>query len=54
MTDQQEFRLNSLRVIGDIGGTNARFAVAEDGKYRHLKHVEVSQYASLHDALTDY
>jgi glucokinase len=54
MTVQQEFRVSSLRVIGDIGGTNARFAVAEDGKYSRLKHVEVSQYASLHDALTDY
>src|SRR6202044_1777641 len=47
-------RLGSLRVIGDIGGTNARFAIAEDGQYRELKHVEVSKFASLHDALTDY
>jgi glucokinase len=54
MADRWEFRLNSLRVIGDIGGTNARFAVAENGKYRRLRHVEVSHYASLHDALTDY
>jgi glucokinase len=46
--------LDSLRIIGDIGGTNARFAVAENGKYSNLKHVEVSKYASLHDALTDY
>jgi glucokinase len=46
--------LSGLRVIGDIGGTNARFAVAENGKYGELGHVEVSQYASLHDALTDY
>jgi glucokinase len=43
-----------LRIIGDIGGTNARFAVAENGKYGELSHVEVSKYASLHDALTDY
>jgi glucokinase len=47
-------RLGSLRVIGDIGGTNARFAIAEDGQYRELKHVEVSKFASLHDALIDY
>jgi glucokinase len=46
--------LNGLRVIGDIGGTNARFAVAESGKYRELLHVEVSKFGSLHDALTDY
>jgi glucokinase len=43
-----------LRIIGDIGGTNARFAVAENGKYGELSHVEVSKYASLHDALTNY
>ena len=46
--------MSSLRIIGDIGGTNARFAVAENGKYGELSHVEVSKYASLHDALTDY
>jgi glucokinase len=41
-------------LIGDIGGTNARFAIAEGGKYQQLKHVEVDRYPSLHDALTDY
>lgn len=41
-------------VIGDIGGTNARFAVAKNGKYGQLLHVEVGRYASLHDALTTY
>jgi glucokinase len=46
--------LDNLRVIGDIGGTNARFAVAERGKYRELLHVEVNKFGSLHDALTDY
>jgi glucokinase len=46
--------LSSLRVIGDIGGTNARFAVAENGQYGELRHVEVRKYPSLHDALTDY
>jgi glucokinase len=47
-------RLSGLRVIGDIGGTNARFAVAENGKYRDLRHVEVRKFASLHDALIEY
>jgi glucokinase len=51
---QQERPLSSLRIIGDIGGTNARFAVAENGRYGELSHVEVSKYASLHDALADY
>jgi glucokinase len=46
--------LSGLRIIGDIGGTNARFAVAENGQYGELRHVEVKKYASLHDALTDY
>lgn len=49
-----ERRLSDLRVIGDIGGTNARFAIAENGTYRDLAHVEVSRFATLHDALSDY
>jgi glucokinase len=44
----------ALRLIGDIGGTNARFAIAEDGKYRELQHVAVSRYATLQEALADY
>jgi glucokinase len=46
--------LGGRRIIGDIGGTNARFAIAEGGKYRELLHVEVARFGSLHDALTDY
>ena len=46
--------MSGLRVIGDIGGTNARFALAENGRYGELRHVEVKKYPSLHDALTDY
>jgi glucokinase len=46
--------LSGLRVIGDIGGTNARFALAENGQYGELRHVEVGRYPSLHAALTDY
>jgi len=44
----------ALRVIGDIGGTNARFAIAENGKYRELRHVAVSEYATLQEALSEY
>jgi glucokinase len=51
---KMEPALNALRLIGDIGGTNARFAIAQDGKYGQLKHVETEQYPSLHDALADY
>jgi glucokinase len=46
--------LDGRRIIGDIGGTNARFAISEGGKYRELTHVEVARFGSLHDALTDY
>ena len=49
-----ELAVSELRLIGDIGGTNARFAIAESGTYRELKHVEVDRYPSLHDALSDY
>src|SRR5258708_21748215 len=49
-----ELAVSGLRLIGDIGGTNARFAIAENGTYRQLKHVEVDRYPSLHDALSDY
>jgi glucokinase len=43
-----------LRLVADIGGTNARFAIARDGRYGDLKHVPVREYASLHDAISDY
>lgn len=43
-----------MRVIADVGGTNARFAVAEGGTYSELSHVEVSHYPSLQDALAAY
>jgi glucokinase len=46
--------VTELRLIGDIGGTNARFAIAENGTYRELKHLEVDRYPSLHDALSEY
>lgn len=46
--------MTDLRLIADIGGTNARFAIARDGTYSDLVHVEVARYRSLHDALADY
>lgn len=46
--------LSGLRLIADIGGTNARFAIAQGGRYSKLEHVPVSKYASLHDAISDY
>jgi hypothetical protein len=43
-------RLGGRRIIGDIGGTNARFAIAQGGKYRELMHVEVVRFGSLQSA----
>jgi glucokinase len=43
-----------LRLIADIGGTNARFAVAKSGQYSHVKRVEVSHYASIQAAIKEY
>ncbi len=43
-----------MRLIADIGGTNARFAIAQNGSYIELEHVEVHKFASLHDAIAAY
>ncbi len=39
--------LMDLRLIADIGGTNARFAIARNGTYDRLIHVEVARYKVL-------
>jgi len=44
----------ALRLIGDIGGTNARFALAEDGHCTDERHLAVKDHATLRDALTFY
>jgi glucokinase len=49
-----EESMTALQIIGDIGGTYARFAVAERGKYSELQHLSVSKYATLKDALGEY
>jgi glucokinase len=54
MPPEKEPAVNELRLIGDIGGTNARFAIAKAGTYDQLRHVAVDQYPSLQDALSDY
>lgn len=46
--------MSELTLIGDIGGTNARFAVAEQGRYADLQHLEVHHYATLQEALRQY
>ncbi|MFH1344116.1 MAG: glucokinase [Pseudomonadota bacterium] len=46
--------MTALRAIGDIGGTYARFAIAERGKYNELQHLSVSKCATLKDAFGEY
>jgi glucokinase len=43
-----------LALIGDIGATNARFAVLQDGVPTSIKVLPVASYASLQDAITAY
>jgi glucokinase len=38
-------------VLGDIGGTNARFAVLQDGVLSDVEHMKVSEYRQFADAL---
>ena len=44
-----------MRLVGDIGGTNARFAIAEAGEYPHdVRKLPAAQYPSLVEAAEDY
>lgn len=43
-----------LALIGDIGATNARFAVLQDGVPTSIKVLPVASYASLRDAIEAY
>jgi len=44
-----------MRLVGDIGGTNARFAIAEPGKHPHgARKLLAAQYPSLVEAAEDY
>ena len=38
------------KLIADIGGTNARFAVAQDGRVEHLAVLPTGQYKTMQDA----
>lgn len=38
------------KLIADIGGTNARFAIARDGRVEHLAVLPTRQYATMQDA----
>ncbi len=41
-------------VLGDIGGTNARFAVLHDGVLGRVEHLKVSEYQHFADALDKF
>jgi len=42
-------------LVGDVGGTNARFALLDaEGRVRHLHVYEARNYASLGDVIADY
>jgi glucokinase len=41
-------------VLGDIGGTNARFAVLQDGVLGDVEHMKVSEYPQFADALDTF
>ena len=41
-------------VLGDIGGTNARFAVLRNGVLSDIKHMKVSEYQQFSDALDTF
>ena len=46
--------MGSLRLIGDIGGTNARFAIGQDGRFDHLRILHTGDYPSLAEAMRTY
>lgn len=46
--------MNGLRVIADVGGTNARFALAQSGRYRNLEYLAVADHRTFADALATY
>ena len=48
-------KLHHVGMVGDVGGTNARFALVDtEGRIRNLHVFEAKQYASLTDVIADY
>jgi glucokinase len=48
-------KLHHAGLVGDVGGTNARFALVDtEGRIRNLHVFEAKQYASLTDVIADY
>ena len=48
-------KLHHAGLVGDVGGTNARFALVDtEGRIRNLHVFEAKQYGSLTDVIADY
>ncbi|MFN5454797.1 glucokinase, partial [Bradyrhizobium sp.] len=41
-------------LLGDIGGTNARFALLDGGTIDHVEHLKVADYPTIDDAITEF
>ncbi len=46
--------MSGWRLVGDVGGTNARFARASDGIIRNRRNYAVPEYVTFYDALRRY
>src|SRR5215471_468222 len=47
--------MSAMRLVGDIGGTNARFAIAEPGRHpQNVRKLPVAHYPGLVEAVEDY
>lgn len=54
VTDESRRRMSTAKLIADIGGTNARFAIAQDGRIEHLTVLPTGKYPSLQAAAHDF
>ncbi len=43
--------MTKRRIVADVGGTNARFAIADQGRYGEVFRLEVADYPTFSDAL---
>ena len=48
--------MTDLTLLGDIGGTNSRFALVNKGRtdYRHERHYENAGFPTFQDAIESY
>src|SRR5262245_66471462 len=47
--------MSAMRLVADIGGTNARFAITEPGSYpSNVRKLPIAHYPGLVEAVADY